>query len=374
MATEHRPADAEPTGDGTERPAAGDNTLPAAADPAVVGPWLAEELGESRWSPCRVARIGAGRSNLTFRVDSAAGSVVLRRPPLGALAAGAHDMGREQRALRALHGSLVPVPAVLAGTDESGPLNTPCYVMELIEGVVATDELPAGFAERPDQRHDLGYGLLDVLVRLHSIDPAGVGLADFGRPDGFLARQLRIWSRQLDSWRDGRDWPALTELAVTLRTRLPESGPATIVHGDYRIDNVVLDRAEPGRVLAVLDWEMATLGDPLADLGLMLVTWQQAEEHDQLWTAAQVLPSPTVLPGFPTRAQAATHYARRSGRSIRQLPWYIAFGCFKLAVVLVGVVSRARAGAVPADTATGLQRGIIPLARLGDHVVHTERY
>ncbi|MGH4013732.1 MAG: phosphotransferase family protein [Pseudonocardiaceae bacterium] len=352
----------------------GNEAVRAAADPAVVGPWLAEVLAEPRWSTCRVARIGAGRSNLTFRVDSAAGSVVLRRPPLGAVAASAHDMQREQRALRALAGTAVPVPAVLTGSDESGPLGAPCYVMELVEGVVAVDQLPVGFAERSEQRRDVAHGLLDVLAELHSVDPSAVSLADFGRPEGFLERQLRTWSRQLDTWRDGRDWPALTALAGSLSTQLPRSGPAGIVHGDYRIDNVVLDRTHPGRVLAVLDWEMATLGDPLADLGLLMVSWQQAEEDDEAWTAARVLPSPTSLPGFPTRAESAAHYAQRSGRSIQDLPWYIAFGCFKLAVVLVGIMSRARAGVVPADTATGLASGITPLALLGDYVLCTRRY
>ncbi len=351
-----------------------DETVRAAAHPALVGPWLAEVLAEPSWSACRVTRIGAGRSNLTFRVDSAAGAVVLRRPPLGAVAASAHDMGREQRALRALADTPVPVPEVFATADEAGPLATPCYVMELIEGVIAVSGLPEGFAERPEQRRDVAHGLLEVLAELHSVDPATVGLADFGRPEGFLERQLRTWARQLETWRDGRDWPALTALTRALGTQLPHSGPATIVHGDYRIDNVVLDRTDPGRVLAVLDWEMATLGDPLADLGLMMVSWQQGKEDDELWTAARVLPSPTSLPGFPSRAESAAHYAQRSGRSVQELPWYIAFGCFKLAVVLVGIVSRARAGVVPADTATGLDSGITPLAVLGDHILRTGRY
>ena len=349
-------------------------TARAAADPALVGPWLAEVLAEPGWSSCQVTRIGAGRSNLTFRVDSTAGSVVLRRPPLHAVAVSAHDMGREQRALRALEGTPVPVPAVLAAADESGPLGVPCYVMELIDGVVAVHELPPGFAERPEQRRDLAYGLVDVLATLHSVDPAGVGLADFGRPVGFLERQLRTWERQLGTWQEGRHWPTLTALAGSLRAQLPDSGPPAIVHGDYRIDNVVLDRTDPGRVLAVLDWEMATLGDPLADLGLMMVTWQHAEEGDEAWMAARVLPTPTGLPGFPTRTQIATHYAQRSGRSIRELPWYIAFGCFKMAVVLVGILSRARTGAVPSDAATGLERGVDPLVLLSAHVLRTGRY
>jgi aminoglycoside phosphotransferase (APT) family kinase protein len=345
-----------------------------AADPAVVGPWLAEALAEPGWSNCLIRRIGAGRSNLTFRVDSAAGSVVLRRPPLHAVAVSAHDMGREQRALRALEGTPVPVPVVLAAADESGPLGVPCYVMEFIDGVVAVRELPSGFAERPEQLRDLAHGLVNVLATLHSVDPTGVGLADFGRPVGFLERQLRTWERQLGIWQEGPDCSTLTALAGSLRAQLPRSGPPAIVHGDYRIDNVVLDHADPGRVLAVLDWEMATLGDPLADLGLMMVTWQHAKEDDEAWMAARVLPTPTGIPGFPTRAEIATHYAQRSGRSIQELPWYIAFGCFKMAVVLVGILSRARTGAVPSDAATGLEQGVGPLVLLGDHVLRTGKY
>lgn len=359
---------------GDHDPAEQESTVRAAADPAVVGPWLADALDDPRWARCQVARIGAGRSNLTFRVDSAAGSVVLRRPPLGGVAASAHDMGREQRALRALEGTPVPVPAVLASADESGPLGAPCYAMELVDGVVAVERLPDGFAEAPDERRDLAHGLLDVLAQLHSLDPASVGLGDFGRPDGFLSRQLRTWSRQLETWRDGRDWPSLTALAEALAGQLPDSGPAGIVHGDYRIDNVVLDRAVPGRVLAVLDWEMATVGDPLADLGLMMVTWCHVHEDEPAWRAARVLPTPTGVDGFPTRTEIADRYARRSGRSIEQLPWYIAFGCFKMAVVLVGILSRARAGVVPADTAAGLEQGVDPLAQLGNHVLRTQRY
>lgn len=348
-----------------------DDTVRAAADPAVVGPWLADALGDSRWARCRLARIGQGRSNLTFRVDSDAGAVVLRRPPMGEVAASAHDMGREQRVLAALAGTDVPVPAVLAAAGADGPLGAPCYVMELVDGVVAVQELPAGYADSDAERRALTEGLVETLARLHSVEPAAVGLDGFGKPDGFLARQLRTWSRQLEGWRDGQDWPDLTALASTLGEQLPESGQAAIVHGDYRIDNVVLDAADPGRVRAVLDWEMATLGDPLADVGLMMVTWLHADEAQPQWSAAEVLPTPTGKPGWPTRQEVAELYAQRSGRSIDELPWYVAFGCFKMAVVLVGIVSRARSGAAPEDTATGLVHAVAPLARLGHHVLRT---
>ena len=350
-----------------------DASVRVAADPAVVGPWLAAQLGDDRWSRCGVQRIGGGRSNLTFRVDSDAGAVVLRRPPLGSVAATAHDMGREQRVINALAGTDVPVPAVLAGADEHGPLGVPCYVMELVEGVIVVHELPAGWADTPGQRREVAHALVDVLARLHAVDPAAVGLTDFGRSEGFMARQLRRWGGQWETWREGQDRPALTALSHALGEQLPESGPGTIVHGDYRIDNVVFDVAEPGRLLAVLDWEMATLGDPLADLGLMMVTWRQHDDAPE-WAGAHVLPGPTGVPGFPTRAEAATRYAQVSGRSVEQLPWYVAFGCFKMAVVLAGIVFRARAGAMPVDTATGLGDAIDPLAELGARVLRTDSF
>ncbi len=347
-----------------------DETIRRGADPAVVGPWLAMQLGDGRWSQCRLQRIGGGRSNLTFRVDSEAGSVVLRRPPLGSVAASAHDMGREQRVMSALRGTAVPVPEVLAGAGERGPLGVPFYIMEFVEGVIAVNELPEGWADTPERRRRVSDALVDVLAALHTVDPATVGLGEFGRPDGFIARQLRRWGGQWETWREGQDRPSLTALAESLGTRLPESGPGTIVHGDYRIDNVVYDAHDPGRLLAVLDWEMATLGDPLADLGLMMVTWRQHDDTPE-WTRAQVLPTPTGVPGFPTRAEAVARYAEVSGRSADALPWYVAFGCFKMAVVLAGIVARARAGHMPADTAAGLEEAIEPLTELGDHVVRT---
>jgi len=355
-----------------------DETIRRGADPALVGPWLAEQLDDERWSRCRLLRIGGGRSNLTFRVDSDAGSVVLRRPPLGSVAASAHDMGREQRVMSALGATAVPVPEVLAGAGEDGPLGAPFYVMELVEGVIVVHELPAGWADTPERRRRVSDALVDVLAALHAVDPASVGLGEFGRPDGFMARQLRRWGGQWETWREGQDRPALTALTESLGARLPqvtsaESGPGTIVHGDYRIDNVVYDAHDPGRLLAVLDWEMATLGDPLADLGLMMVTWRQHDDAPE-WTRAQVLPGPTGVPGFPTRAEAVARYAEVSGRSVAELPWYVAFGCFKMAVVLAGIVARARAGHMPADTAAGLDEAIDPLAELGDHVLRTRSF
>lgn len=344
------------------------------ADPAQVGPWLATQLGDPGWHDCRLSTVGAGRSNLTYRVDSAAGSVVLRRPPVGEVAATAHDMGREQRVISALADTDVPVPRVLATSSGGPPVEAPCFVMELVDGVVPLGKLPAGWADTETERAHCGRALVDVLVALHAIDPASVGLGDFGRPDGFMARQVRRWGTQWEAARadgggTGPDTAAeLTRLAERLGEAVPVTQRHTIVHGDYRIDNCLFAADDPGRIRAVLDWEMSTLGDPMADLGLLLVYWYHADEKP-VWRAAQHLPSPTRLPGFPLRDEVAAGYGAGSGLDLEPLPWYVAFGTFKLAVVLAGILARARSGSVPASMAEGLDGAVHPIVELGHHVL-----
>jgi aminoglycoside phosphotransferase (APT) family kinase protein len=359
-----------------DRPADPRSQPSPGADPAAVGAWLARQWDEPAWSDCTLTSIGGGRSNLTYRVDCPAGSVVLRRPPVGEVAATAHDMGRERRVISALAGTDVPVPRVLAHADGGPPVGAPCYVMEYLEGVVPLAELPAGWAGTEPERRRAGAALVDVLVRLHAVDPETVGLADFGRPEGFLARQVRRWNTQWAAAQEHADAggtdPAtaaeLTRLADALAGRVPTTQRHTVVHGDYRIDNCLYDAADPGRILAVLDWELSTLGDPLADLGLLLVYWHQADDPP-IWRSAQHLSSPTGLPGFPGRAEIARAYGERSGLDLTPLPWYVAFGSFKLAVVLAGIVARVRAGMVPESMAEGLAGSVDPLVALGHHVL-----
>jgi aminoglycoside phosphotransferase (APT) family kinase protein len=343
------------------------------ADPGAIGDWLAEQLDDPRWRESNLSPIGAGRSNLTYRVDSPAGAVVLRRPPVGEVAATAHDMERERRVISALAATAVPVPRVLAASGGGPPVDAPCFVMELVEGVVPLGDLPAGWAETEPERARVGAALVDVLVALHDVDPGAVGLSDFGRPEGFMARQVRRWGKQWEAARgEGAAAPEtereLTRLAERLAGSVPATQRHTIVHGDYRIDNCLFDAADPGRIRAVLDWEMSTLGDPLADLGLLLVYWYHADETP-LWRAAQHLPSPTRLPGFPLRTDVAASYARQSGLDLEPLPWYAAFGTFKLAVVLAGILARVRAGAVPASMAHGIEDSVDPLMALGHHIL-----
>jgi aminoglycoside phosphotransferase (APT) family kinase protein len=331
------------------------------ADAAVVGPYLAGVLGDAAWQQSDVELISGGKSNLTYRVTSAAGTVVLRRPPLSTVLPTAHDMVREHRVISALVGTDVPVPRTLHLCTDESVLGAPFYVMSEVDGHIVRGTLPPGYATKTTDRQQMSDALLDVLAALHAVDPAEVGLADFGRPAGFLDRNLRRWVRQWEASR-ASDLPPLDRLAADLAATLPVSPPPTVVHGDYRLDNVLFDRHDPARIRAVLDWELSTVGDPLTDLGLLLVYW--AEPGDES-AAAHVVGAVTALPGFPTRAALADGYARRTGRDLTALPWYISFGCFKLAVVVAGIAARVRQGAMVGPGFDGVGDAVVPLVERG---------
>ena len=335
----------------------------AGADPAAVGPYLATALDEPAWTDCTVALITGGKSNLTYRVDSPAGSVVLRRPPLGHVLPTAHDMRRESTVMAALRGTPVPVPAVLDVCLDESVLGQPFYVMDLVEGHIITTTFPHGYAESPQDKQIISEGLIDVLAALHAIEPGSVGLSGFGRPEGYLARQVSRWTRQWDATRlEGLE--ALDALSQDLAAAVPVTPRSSIVHGDYRLDNTMLDPTRVGGISAVLDWEMSTLGDPLADLGILLVYWAQADDTG-LRQGSTVVPSATVLPGFLTREQVAQGYAERTGADVTPLPWYVSFAFFKLAVVCAGIVARVRGGAMVGGGFEGYEDRIGPLVELG---------
>jgi aminoglycoside phosphotransferase (APT) family kinase protein len=338
-------------------------SITTGAEPAVVGPLLADVLHDPRWATCDVALISGGKSNLTYRVASDAGEVVLRRPPLGHILPTAHDMVREHRVLAALEASAVPVPRVLHLGGADGPLGAPFYVMERVVGHVCRNGLPQGYADTPAQRAAIGAALVDVLADLHAIEPAAVGLAEFGRPAGFMERQLRRWSQQWEASK-AQDDPGLDELRDTLVRTRPEQRAAAIVHGDYRLDNTVLHPTQAGRIVAVLDWEMSTLGDPLADLGALLAYWSQTGD-DGARAAARIVPPVTAGEGFPTRAQVVARYAERTGFDVSDIDWYQAFAFFKLAVVCQGIAARAAGGAMLGSGFDEAQRLVAPLTAAG---------
>ncbi|MFC7545602.1 phosphotransferase family protein [Plantactinospora sp. GCM10030261] len=296
--------------------------------------------------PPQATLITGGKSNLTYLVRSGEREYVLRRPPLGHVLATAHDMGREFRVISALATTAVPVPAALLHCADPDVLGAPFYLMERVTGTVfrsrrQTHPLSA------DQRHAMAMAMMDTLAELHRVEPAAVGLADFGRPEGFLGRQVRRWGGQLDRSRS-RDLPGVDEL----RERLAATVPATpsggrIVHGDFRLDNLIVE-ADPVAVRAVLDWEMATLGDPLTDLGLLLTYWEVLGDGD---AAAGNAVADGLGPraGFPPGPKLIERYATRSGLDVGPLGWHVALGCFKLAVICEGIHYRHTLGQTVGD-------------------------
>ncbi|WEO98374.1 phosphotransferase family protein [Streptomyces sp. FXJ1.172] len=274
--------------------------------------------------------IEGGRSNLTYAVSDGTSKWVVRRPPLGHVLATAHDMKREHRVISALHPTRVPVPRpVLLCENPEGEavLGAPFYVMEFVEGTPyrTADQLAPLGAERT---RGAVLSLVDTLVELHAVDPAEVGLADFGRPEGFLDRQLRRWGKQLDASRN-RELAGIDELHAALGRELPHSPAPTVVHGDYRLDNVLI--GEDDRIKAILDWEMSTLGDPLTDLGLLVMYSRPLELPD-----SPISTTATAV-GHPSPQELIERYAARSGRDVSAVSWYTAFAWFKLAVILEGI-------------------------------------
>jgi aminoglycoside phosphotransferase (APT) family kinase protein len=304
-----------------------------------VGPALARALADPAWEHARACLISGGKSNLTFELSSGAGTVVLRRPPEGTLLPRAHDMSREARVQRALAGTPVPVPAILL--EDAGELiGVPFYVMEKVDGYVVRDTLPAGYAESADDRRAIADALVDTLADLHAVDPSQVGLAGYGRAAGLGERQVRRWGDQWERSKN-RDVPAVDELARRLRANPPGGPGGAIVHGDYRLDNCLLARQLPPSVAAVLDWELSTLGEPLADLGMLLFYWRERGETKPVLT-----PAPSMLPGFPPRSYLAERYARRTGADLGDLPAYLALAHFKAAVIAQGIAARVQAGSM----------------------------
>jgi aminoglycoside phosphotransferase (APT) family kinase protein len=279
--------------------------------------------------------IAGGKSNLTYRVGDGKNEWAVRRPPLGHVLPTAHDMAREFTVLSGLAGTAVPVPRVeLLCTDED-VIGAPFYLMEYVDGVVLRDVSATASLPR-EQAAALGTRLVEVLAALHAVDPAEVGLAEFGRPEGYLARQVRRWHQQWERSMT-RELPTLEQLAQSLAASVPDSGLVSIVHGDYRLDNVMFDKPIE-RIIAVLDWEMATLGDPLADVGLLWV-----------YAALQLegmSPTNSFAPdsGFPTPRQLMDQYAARTSVPLDRLPWYAALGYYKLAIVSEGIHKRFLAG------------------------------
>jgi aminoglycoside phosphotransferase (APT) family kinase protein len=308
----------------------------ALVPPEPLAAFLDAHVEAGRGEPLTVTKIGEGKSNLTFRVERGGHRWVLRRPPMGDLPETAHDMLREHRVLAALAGTPVRTPRPLVACPDDDVLGVPFYLMEEVDGIVVRTELPAAFDEV--ERAALGFEMVDALAELHTLDYTAAGLGDLGRPAGYTARQVDRWTRQWGFMRT-RELPDVEAVRAWLEEHVPTDSPAAIVHGDYKMDNVVFAAQPPGRLLAILDWEMATLGDPLADLGYLMVFWPEPGEEN-----VRMLPQPTQLPGFPTRAELIARYEERTGFSMTDLTFYRTLALWKLAILSEGLYKRYLAG------------------------------
>ncbi|MFC9767339.1 phosphotransferase family protein [Rhodococcus jostii] len=305
----------------------------AGVDLTALAHYLDSALDGGVCGDLAVSLISGGRSNPTYRVADADRTWVLRRPPYGHVLPSAHDMKREFTVIRGLAGTAVPVPDAVLLCEDKDVLGAAFYLMELVDGTpVGTVEQASALT--PDDRRRLGLDLADTLAALHGVDPDAVGLGSFGRPGGYLERQLDRWARQWEASRT-TDRPEVAVLLDKLRRALPTSHFPGIVHGDVKLDNVLASRDDAGKIVAVLDWEMATLGDTLADVGIMLSFWDQPGAVDNPVTKGLAR-----LDGFPTRAELLDRYATRRGIEIPDIDWYTVFADFKIAVILEGINAR----------------------------------
>jgi aminoglycoside phosphotransferase (APT) family kinase protein len=316
--------------------------------------------------PLRASLVAGGRSNLTYILNDI---YVVRRPPLGHVLATAHDMTREFRVISALGPTPVPVPDTLLLCEDSSVLGAPFYLMSRVPGTVyrtaqQTDELgEAG-------RRTAAFAMIDTLVALHAVDPGEVGLGDFGRPQGFLERQVRRWTQQLER-SASRPLEGAGELRQRLAASVPVSPAPAIVHGDYRLDNLMIDPATL-RVAAVLDWEMATIGDPLTDLGLLIAYWDVMSEVE-LTAGNPIADRVGAAAGFPSGTELLERYAKASGTQLNDLHWYLGLACYKLAVVLEGIHYRYTKGQTVGAGFDRIGALVEPLLRQGLAALdHTE--
>ena len=312
--------------------------------------------------PIEAEPVGEGHSNVTFVVRRGDAEVVLRRPPRGPLPPSAHDVLREARVIGALQGK-ARVPGVLAVGDDEQIIGAPFFVMDKVEGHVVTSEIPAEL-DTPDDRRRMGEQLVDALVEMHGVDWEAAGLEGFGKPTGYLERQLRrfggLWEHNKT-----REMEAVERVGGWLRDNLPDSGPATIVHGDFRLGNVMFAPSHPAELIAIFDWEMATIGDPLADLGYLCTLWTDRDDPD---LGMFELSAVTRQEGFPRRAELVARYEERSGRSMTDIRWYQTLALWKSVVFMEGNYKRAVSGATDDPFLKTFGDGVVQLAERAEGI------
>ena len=312
-------------------------------DRTRLGPYLRAHLTELEGAagPLEVRQFGGGKANLTYLLRFGDREFVLRRPPLGPVPPGAHDMRREHRVLSMLHRRYPLAPKSLLLCEDESIIGAAFLVEERRHGFVIRDDIPPEFAGRPDLNRHIGEALVDALAELHLVVPGEIGLDGLGRPDGYLERQLAGWSRRWAAALGGpeaeRAEAGMTPVLEWLLRRLPRSRASALLHNDYRLDNLLLDSGDPARTAAVLDWDMCTVGDPLADLGYLLNYWVEPGDNPG-WR--EIAAMPTWRPGFPSREEAVARYARHTRFDVSAIGWHQIFAAFKLAVIIQQIYIR----------------------------------
>lgn len=332
---------------------------PAGIHRQRVSDWITTHVSEVS-APFTFDIIAGGHSNLTFCVtDSRGRRMVLRRPPLSHALASAHDMRREHRIISALRGSTVPVAPVLGICDDPEVNGAPFYVMDFVEGHIVRDRQGAQLLATPESRKRASESLIDTLTAIHGVEVNRVGLEDLARHGEYIERQLKRWYGQWNAQKT-RDLDTIDRVHDELLKRIPPQGPATIVHGDYRLDNCIVD--DSGNIVAVLDWEICTLGDPLADLGLLMVYW--TGPNDDVVAAGY---QATNAPGFLDRNDLVQRYAAKSGRDVTHLDFYVAFSLWKFACIIEGVYARYLGGALGERHTADLEQFKLQVDRAATH-------
>ena len=338
-------------------------------EPLIVVDTLREHLarklpGED--APLEFERIGEGHSNITYLVSRGSERFVLRRPPRPPLPPSAHDVLREWRLLDAVKDAAVRTPRTLLACDDESVIGAPFYIMEYVEGSVITSEIPPA-VDTPVERRRMGLDLVDALAEIHAVDWQACGLEGYGKPTGYLERQVRrftgLWehnkTRELPRVQEVRDW---------LAANMPDSPEATIVHGDFRLGNTMVADDAPARVIAIFDWELSTIGDPLADLGYLTVTWvQPGDAEDTMFSSLSAV---TRHEGFPSRDELVAYYEECTGRSMSDLRWYAALAVWKAAVFMEGNYKRSLAGTTDDPYLKMFDKGVPALAEKAHEIAH----
>ncbi len=316
-----------------------DDIIPVRPDERLdeerLATWLRGRLPGSD-QPLALRQFGGGAANLTYLLDYGGAEYVLRRPPLGPVAASAHDMGREYRVLSVLHRAFPPAPRAFLLCEDEMVIGAPFFVMERRQGVVVRREMPAPFAGQPDAARRMSEALVDTLAAFHAVDYAAIGLGDLGKPAGFIARQIEGWYRRWQAAKTAEQ-AEMDAVYAWLKANQPANTPVSLVHNDYKLDNVMQAADDPGRVVAVFDWDMCTLGDPLADLGALLTYWTEPNDPPYLQATAMM---PLGQPGFLSRAELVARYAAQSGRAVGDIDFYHALGLFRLTVIVAQIYVR----------------------------------